>query len=40
MTIICSTQVEFIDTIAGLVVKGLTFDADAQTLKIVLTGGY
>jgi hypothetical protein len=31
---------EFFTVIYGLVVKGLTFEADFSRLKISLTGGY
>jgi hypothetical protein len=34
------TLVEFMDLVAGCVARGLTFEADASTLTIWLTGGY
>lgn len=40
MTIECIDLDEFIACIAGLVKKGLTFEANAYKLVIKLTGGY
>lgn len=40
MTIYCDTIEEFLDVIAGLVRRGLTFTAESKTFEIVLTGGY
>jgi hypothetical protein len=39
-TISCTDLRQFLNTIAGLVERGLRFEADADTLKITLTGGY
>lgn len=40
MTIQCDTRDEFLDTIHGLVLRGLTFKANASTFSIILLGGY
>lgn len=40
MTIECSTSGEFYNAIAALVIRGLTFTANATALTITLTGGY
>jgi hypothetical protein len=40
MTINCTTFDEFMQTIGQLVVRGLTFRADAHKLTIELLGGY
>ena len=40
MTITCDTEDTFLDTLAGLVRRGLMFQADAGALTIKLTGGY
>lgn len=40
MTVECSNLDNFLDTVAGLVKRGLTFNADAEALTITLTGGY
>lgn len=40
MTIQCTTTDHFLDVIHGLVMRGLTFKADADHLTIILTGGY
>lgn len=40
MTIECIDMQEFLNVIKGLVMRGLTFDANATTFKITLTGGY
>lgn len=40
MTITAATHQQFMDTIAALVHRGLTFKADADRLTITLTGGY
>ena len=40
MKIQCESVSRFLEVIAGLVQKGLTFEADAETLVIRLTGGY
>ncbi len=36
----CSTHKDFMAVIYSLVVDGLTFDADHDTLTITLLGGY
>lgn len=40
MTITCSTLAQFTACIADFVERGLTFQADADTLVITLTGGF
>jgi hypothetical protein len=40
MDITCSDIAQFLEIIQGLVMRGLTFSADANALKITLTGGY
>lgn len=40
MTINCENIYLFLDCIEGLVRRGLTFRAEAETLVIVLTGGF
>ena len=40
MKIICTDPKQFFDTIAELVKRGLTFEADRDTLVIKLSGGY
>jgi hypothetical protein len=40
MTIECTDFEEFLNTIKGLVIRGLTFSANTNTMKITLTGGY
>jgi len=40
MTISCNDLKDFLDTIAGLVERGLTFSANGSTLEIRLTGGF
>jgi len=40
MIIYCATMVEFLDTIQGLVERGLMFEAYADSLHIKLTGGF
>lgn len=40
MYITCHTLEAFIETVAGLVAKGLTFKACTDTLTIKLTGGF
>lgn len=40
MTIICSDLDDFLDTIAGLVRRGLTFKGRQRDLTIELLGGY
>ncbi len=40
MTINCRDEEQFMDTIHGLVVRGLTFKADRDSYTITLTGGY
>lgn len=40
MTITATNLQEFIDVIAGLVERGLTFSANAGTLEIRLLGSY
>lgn len=36
----CDTMAQFMEVIAKLVERGLTFEADADTLTINLTGGF
>jgi len=40
MTIKCHDEQSFLDTIRGLVERGLTFDANTANHEITLTGGY
>lgn len=40
MTIECATITQFLDTVAGLVARGLGFKADVGSLTINLTGAY
>ena len=40
MTISCTDLEQFIDIIADLVKRGFGFNADAQILRITLTGAY
>lgn len=40
MTISCSCLERFLDTVQGLVTRGLTFKADADKMEIYLTGGF
>lgn len=40
MLIRCGTLAEFLDIIAGLVERGLTFNANASDCTIQLTGGF
>lgn len=40
MIIKCHDLPAFLDTIEGLVHRGLTFDANASNLTITLLGGY
>jgi hypothetical protein len=40
MQIQCETLTQFLDVIAGLVHRGLTFKANSDTYKIELLGGY
>ena len=40
MILTCSDIAQFLDMVQGLVMRGLTFRADAQTFTITLTGGY
>jgi len=40
MRIYCITMEEFLDTIQGLVVRGLTFQANTGNFLIELEGGY
>jgi hypothetical protein len=40
MTITAATHSQFMDTIAALVHRGLTFTANADKLTITLTGGF
>lgn len=39
-TISCNNMFDFLDVIAGLVARGLTFKSNATTLEIELLGGY
>lgn len=36
----CCTMTQFLNTIAGLVERGIRFEAHAESLTITLTGGY
>ena len=40
MTIYCNCIERFLDTIEGLVRRGLTFRADADKMEIHLLGGF
>lgn len=40
MSIRCDHLEQFLDVLAGLVSRGLTFTSDANTLVITLTGGH
>lgn len=40
MTISCTDLKDFLDTIAGLVERGLGFHANGSTLEIRLTGAF
>jgi hypothetical protein len=40
MTITCQSIAQLIEVVAGLVREGLTFEADADTLRVTLLGGY
>ncbi|CAK6596207.1 unknown function [Klebsiella phage vB_Kpn_K12P1.1] len=40
MVITCKTFNDFMDTVEGLVKRGLTFNADGTSWTITLTGGY
>jgi len=40
MTIECTEFEEFMNAIKALVIRGLTFTANTNTLRITLTGGY
>jgi hypothetical protein len=40
MTISCTCLERFLDTIDGLVSRGLTFKADADKMEVYLTGGF
>lgn len=40
MTIRCTDLDNFLDTIQGLTIRGLTFTADTYTFQIKLTGGF
>jgi hypothetical protein len=40
MKIICQTSEQFYESVYQCVLKGLTFDANADTLVITLLGGY
>ena len=40
MIIECNTLTEFLDSIAGLVERGLTFHSNTKNLTINLTGGF
>jgi len=40
MTIQCRDLSVFLDVCAGLVERGLTFEADADRMTIKLTGGF
>ena len=40
MSIVCDSLEVFLDTVRGLVERGLTFDAQTDTLTIKLTGCY
>jgi len=36
----CATLEKFLDVVAGLTQRGLTFEAYADTLTVTLTGGF
>jgi hypothetical protein len=40
MEIHCDTIEQFMDCIEGLVARGIRFRADANFLRIILTGGF
>lgn len=40
MTIYCQCTERFLDTVEGLVRRGLTFRADADKCEITLLGGF
>lgn len=40
MTIECYDLEEFMNVIKELVIRGLTFSSNANTMKITLSGGY
>ncbi len=40
MSIECKSTEEFYDAISAMVQRGLTFNANSETLIIELTGGY
>ena len=40
MLIHCNDREDFLETIDGLVRRGLTFKADGSTLEITLLGGF
>jgi hypothetical protein len=40
MIIKCSTMGQFLDVIWGLTVRGMTFEADADTFTIKTLGGF
>jgi hypothetical protein len=39
-TITCTTMDQFLTCVAGMVRRGLTFEADADKRTITLTGGF
>ena len=40
MKIFCYDMAEFLDVCAGLVARGITFEAKSGTLEVHCTGGY
>lgn len=40
MTIECTEFEEFLNVIKELVIRGLTFSSNVNTMKITLSGGY
>jgi hypothetical protein len=40
MFIHCADMKQFMDCLSALVLRGLTFESNADTLQIELTGGY
>lgn len=40
MSIQCQTEEQFYDAVYNCTTRGLTFNANADTLTVTLTGGY
>lgn len=40
MVVRCDTIEQFMDVVAGAVMRGLLFSADAETLTVHFSGGY